>query len=245
MVCSRLAKRFDLKDFAFAHRGLWSGGGPTENSLEAFQSAAEQGLGIEFDVRPSSDGTPIIFHDPTLDRMTETSGLVEKIASDQLIGTPLKGGGEIVALERLLEVWPEDLPLLCELKIDGVTDPETFAARVAHMFESYSGLAAMMSFSPIAVSAVPASIMRGQLLAPRKGDPSTDLAQGHGFEVDYLACHVDDTANPFLQKARSRMPLITWTVTSDPQCCDLSGITDSQIFEGFDPALAKRHILNR
>ena len=207
-------------------------------------SAAEEGLGLEFDIRPAADGVPIIFHDPTLDRMTDRSGHVEQLESEDLVGTPLKGGGEIIRLQDLLDVWPKHLPLLCELKIDGHTDPESFAGRVADMIESFEGVAAIMSFSPVAVSAVGMGLMRGQLLPPQNGDPSVDLAKGNGFEVDYLACHVGDAANPFLQKARSKLPLVTWTVTSEQQCRDLSNITDSQIFEGFDPALAKRHILN-
>ena len=76
-ACSRLAERFNLTDFAYAHRGLWTADGPTENSLDAFLQAAEQGLGIEFDVRPSSDGVPIVFHDPELDRMTSETGATE------------------------------------------------------------------------------------------------------------------------------------------------------------------------
>ncbi|MCR9269663.1 MAG: hypothetical protein NXH72_06735 [Hyphomonadaceae bacterium] len=240
-----MAERFELAAFAYAHRGLWRKTGPSENSLEAFLLAAEHGLGIEFDVRPAADGAPIIFHDPLLDRMTDQSGVVEARTSEDLIGLPLKGGGEIIDLKALLDVWPDHLPLLCELKIDGSTDPAAFAARVATLIDTHKGCAAMMSFSARAVASVPMTIMRGQLISLSNGDRSEDLTRIAKSKVDYFACHTDDAANPSLQAARSNQPLVTWTVKSEAQCRDLSGVTDSQIFEGFDPGLAKRLILNR
>ena len=56
-----------------AHRG--DSGYAPENTLEAFERAAELGVTIEFDVRVSKDGFPVIIHDETLDR---TSDAVEK-----------------------------------------------------------------------------------------------------------------------------------------------------------------------
>ena len=239
-----MAERFNLSDFAYAHRGLWTPNGPTENSLEAFLAAAEQGLGIEFDVRPSKDGVPIVFHDPELERMTLEAGATEDRTGKELIGLSLKGGGEIISLEHLLSAWPATTPLLCEMKVDGQTDPKTFCAAVAALLEQHNGPAAMMSFSKSAVAAIPDSIMRGQLIAPSEGDASKPLADTPSVIVDYLACHTGDAKNPSLQTARGVTPLITWTVKDAATYEDLSSFTDSQIFEGFDPALAKRHILN-
>lgn len=240
----RLPDRFNITDYAYAHRGLWTPNGPTENSLEAFLLAANHGLGIEFDVRPASDGVPIVFHDPVLDRMTDKIGSTEQFSSKDLIGMTLKGGGEIINLSTLLHAWPAKTPLLCEMKVDGSTDPTLFAEVVATCFSEHAGPAAMMSFSTQAVAAIPTSIMRGQLIAPAEGVASADLASVPKTSVDYLACHVGAAANPSLQKARATLPLVTWTVKSQAECAELSNITDSQIFEGFDPDLAKRHILN-
>ena len=50
--------------------------------------------------------------------------------------------------------------------------------------------------------------------------------------------------NGRIVQVRDDQPLITWTVNDAATCMDLAAFTDSQIFEGFDPALAKRHILN-
>ena len=245
MEYSRLAEPFAISEFAYAHRGLWRVNGPPENSLEAFLAAAEQGLGIEFDIRPAADGVPVIFHDPTLDRMSEATGLVEERTSEALVGTPLIGGGEIISLATMLEAWPATTPLLCELKVDGMTDPVALARAVGSLLEAHSGPAAMMSFSTKAVAAIPPGIMKGQLILPSHHSGHTDLAATPTKHVDYLACHVSDASNASLQAVRATRPLVTWTVKDETTCAALKLLTDSQIFEGFDPMLAKRHILNK
>jgi glycerophosphoryl diester phosphodiesterase len=74
----------------------------------------------------------MIFHDPLLDRMTAASGVFETRAAEELKGLALGASGERVpAFEELLGLWPEGLPLLCEMKVDGTTDPAAFAQQVA------------------------------------------------------------------------------------------------------------------
>jgi glycerophosphoryl diester phosphodiesterase len=244
MAFSRLAERFKISQYAYAHRGLWTQNGPPENSIEAFKAAAAQGLGIEFDVRPTADGVPIVFHDPALERMTHQTGSIERLHSHDLKAIKLNGGSHIPTLEMLLDIWPSKTPLLCELKIDGNTDPVGFTHEVAAMLNEYSGPAAMMSFSRSAVAAIPDAIMRGQLISPSAKTNGVDLAATPLVDVDYLACHVSDTKNASLQAARLTCPLVTWTVTDLDTCAALAPYTDSQIFEAFDPTLAKRHIVN-
>ena len=54
----------------YAHRGLHSRDRSIpENSLSAFRQAAQEGYGIELDVRLSEDGKVVVFHDDTLDRV--------------------------------------------------------------------------------------------------------------------------------------------------------------------------------
>lgn len=245
MACSRLAERFQIADYAYAHRGLWSPDGPPENSLEALLFAAEMGFGVEFDVRPSADGVPIIFHDPLLDRMTAETGFFAQRQAADLLEIGLKGGGRIHALQTLLSLWPNTTPLLCEIKIDGNTDPARFGRLVGDMLAECVSPAAAMSFSSEAVAALPVGLMRGQLIMPSEVSGESNLADTATVPVDYYACHVTDAENATLQHARKRRKLITWTVKDVDTCAALAPITDSQIFEGFDPALAKRHILNR
>ena len=60
-----------------AHRG--DSAHAPENTLSAFLKAHKSGaLSVEFDVRLTHDGVPIIFHDHTLERTTNSSGLVHE-----------------------------------------------------------------------------------------------------------------------------------------------------------------------
>ncbi|HAZ47252.1 MAG TPA: glycerophosphodiester phosphodiesterase [Cyanobacteria bacterium UBA11369] len=66
-----------------AHRG-YSAIAP-ENTLAAFAAAhAHQANSIEFDVQLSSEGIPVIIHDPTLERTTNGSGFVREKTLEQL-----------------------------------------------------------------------------------------------------------------------------------------------------------------
>lgn len=66
-----------------AHRGA-SALAP-ENTLAAFRRAVADGAeGVEFDVRLSKDGTVVVFHDATLQRLSERKNLVSSLNIEEL-----------------------------------------------------------------------------------------------------------------------------------------------------------------
>lgn len=238
-----MARRFALTGFAYAHRGLWTEGGLPENSLGSFGAAAQAGLGIEFDLRPSSGGEAMIFHDPLLARMTGIEGEFETASSDTLGACRLNGGDEpIPSLEDLLSFWPEELPLLAEMKIDGSTDAASFAAQVGERLARWPGLGAAMSFSDIAVRALPRGLMRGQLIAPSAqfGEAYFDQFARRAIEdgIDYLAVHYTDADRVRAATAGSAMPLVAWTVRTQADLAALKPHGTAVIFEHFSPTLA-------
>ena len=243
MEYSSLAKRFTLSDFAYAHRGLWTPAGPAENSLRACLAAAEAGLGIEFDVRPSADGVPMVFHDAILDRMTSETGLFETYSAVELEAMSLNGGGAIFSLATLLADWPGMTPLLCEMKIDGATDPAEFAHTVGQILSAYNGPAAAMSFSARAVAALPESLIRGQLIDAKKhsGEDAFNARLGKitPAHADYIACHTSDARDVRAYADTCDLPVIVWTVKDPETCSRLKSIVDAQIFEGFAASIAK------
>lgn len=243
MGCLKLAERFTLSDFAYAHRGLWTPAGPSENSIEACLAAAAAGLGIEVDLRPSADGVPMLFHDDTLDRMTDESGLFETYSASALEAIALRGTGQIATLETLLAHWPGDTPLLCEMKIDGKTDPAEFARTVAAMLDNHSGPAAAMSFSRRAVAALPGGLMRGQHVGARMkvGEQvfRQKLAAINAASADFIGCHTGDAEPVRVHADRLDLPVIAWTVKDAETSQRLKSIVDAQIFEGFEPSIVK------
>lgn len=238
-----MARRFALKDFAYAHRGLWTKDGLPENSLGSFRAAAEAGLGIEFDLRPSADGEVMVFHDAALERMTGAAGAFEALPAATLRGHRLNGGDEPVpSFEDLLSLWPQHLPMLAEMKIDGSTDPAAFAETVGARLIEWPGLAAAMSFSDIAVRALPEGLMRGQLIAPSAQygegyfDAYAEAAIADG--IDYLAVHHTDAARAAAALEREDMPFVVWTVRTQADLAALKPHQPALIFEHFSPALA-------
>jgi glycerophosphoryl diester phosphodiesterase len=66
-----------------AHRGF-SARYP-ENTLYSFAKAIEAGADIiEFDLRETKDGVPVVLHDPTLDRTTDGSGPVTDYTFEEI-----------------------------------------------------------------------------------------------------------------------------------------------------------------
>lgn len=237
-----MARHFDLTAFTYAHRGLWSPEGPPENSLAAFKAAAEAGLGIEYDVRPSMSGEAMVFHDAKLSRMTGTRGVFEEQDMSVLSTLRLAGTDEpIPTLAALLDIWPNNLPLLTELKIDGKTDPEAFARNVGGQLAQHIGPAAAMSFNEAAVDALPDALMRGQLIEPihRTSEARFDakLARAIERKVDYLAINVADAEHAAVLLAGEK-PFVVWTIRSMADLRRIRLLHGAAIFEHLPVPLA-------
>jgi glycerophosphoryl diester phosphodiesterase len=112
-----------------AHRG--DSAHAPENTMPAFERAVRLGAdGLEFDVRLTADGVPVVHHDAALDRTTGGAGLV---AARTLAGVraldagahfspdggrsfPFRGIGVVVpTLDEVLGAWPA-MPVLIEIK---------------------------------------------------------------------------------------------------------------------------------
>jgi glycerophosphoryl diester phosphodiesterase len=102
-----------------------------ENTLESFRQAVEIGVdALELDVHLSGDGHVVVIHDPTLDRTTDASGRVDRLAladiqrsdagakftRDRGTTHPWRGRGITVpTLDEVLGSFPA-MPLLIEIK---------------------------------------------------------------------------------------------------------------------------------
>lgn len=103
--------------FVAAHRG-WNDK-YAENTMEAFRAAADLGVDqIETDVRLTKDGELVLFHDETLERVTDGSGKVIDHTLAELKKLRVKGAGRIPTLIELLDMFGDypELTLDMELK---------------------------------------------------------------------------------------------------------------------------------
>ena len=101
-----------------AHRGLHNKElGIPENSLLAFEKAIEKGYGVEFDVQALDDGTPVVFHDSKLSRMTGKDGYIHNLNKEDLKNYNLLNTSQIIpTLEEALALVNARTPIIIEVK---------------------------------------------------------------------------------------------------------------------------------
>ena len=94
----------DAFPLVVAHRG--SSSSHPENTLEAFEAALEAGAqAVETDVRLTSDGVPVVCHDPAVSRTTNGWGYVHELKLAELKRLDASGGrGERAEIPTLREV---------------------------------------------------------------------------------------------------------------------------------------------
>ncbi len=118
-----------------AHRGDWRNA--PENSLRAFQYAADMGVDIvELDLKKTRDGAIVIMHDATINRTTNGKGVPADYTLDEIksfrlknglgrvtnnpiptlkeVMLALKGSGVKVNLDKSYDVYPEAYAILKE-----------------------------------------------------------------------------------------------------------------------------------
>jgi glycerophosphoryl diester phosphodiesterase len=116
------AKVAPMSTLAIGHRG--AAGHAPENTLASFARAVElDAAGVELDVQLSSDGHVVVFHDDTLDRVTDGKGPLAARTFEELrrldAGSrfdPAFAGERIPLLREVLEVVAAPRVVNVELK---------------------------------------------------------------------------------------------------------------------------------
>ncbi|MFG1358249.1 glycerophosphodiester phosphodiesterase family protein [Xanthobacter pseudotagetidis] len=235
-----------------AHRGLHDAArGVIENSPSAVDAALAGRFAIEVDLQASADGEAMVFHDFTLDRLTERAGPVRALTAAALREVPFKGTGDrMMRLGDLLERVARRAPLLIEIKSDFSGDTR-LAARAARVIAAYDGPAALMSFDPELIETVrrvAPSVPRG-VVAERRYDhrdwsalsARRRFCLGHLLHwprsrFQFVAYRVADLDAPAPRLARSLgLPLLAWTVRTPQDRAQAGQRADQMIFEGFVP----------
>lgn len=117
------------------HRG--AKGHAAENTLASIEKALKLGVdGIEIDVHRCASGELVVFHDFTVDRMTNGSGEVSKLTYKELKKFKTRGNFEIPTLSQALALINNKCLLNIELK--GL-DTAKEAARIVAFFVDKKG----------------------------------------------------------------------------------------------------------
>jgi hypothetical protein len=90
---------------AIAHRGNAFYGGPTENSIGAFNATFDAGgKWIETDVQFTSDAVPVLMHDSTVDRTTSGSGSIASMTAHRFTALTMNDGQHPPTLDQALDL---------------------------------------------------------------------------------------------------------------------------------------------
>ncbi len=157
---------FDGK--CIAHRGLHGGAeNVPENSLQAFEIAAEKGYPIETDIHVTKDGRVAVFHDDDLKRMCGDERKPEELTLDELKAMKLAGTEQTIpSLEEVLALVHGRVPLLIEFKCTSLNVTKRLCEAAVPVLDGYEGKYAVQSFFPFVLRWYKKNrpkVMRGQL----------------------------------------------------------------------------------
>lgn len=94
-----------------------------ENTVAAVESAAAVADAVEVDVRRCGTGELVVFHDETLDRLTDASGRVDGTDCGTVRGLEVADTGETVpSLAAVFEATPPGVGLILDLKTEGLVE---------------------------------------------------------------------------------------------------------------------------
>lgn len=226
-----------------AHRGLHNEIFP-ENSLGAIENAIKESTPIEIDVQEIADGTLVIFHDKSLQRMTGQDGYVmnltaEDLPSHKLLGTEFS----IPTLEEVLALVNGQIPILFELKNDGKVG--SLEKKFLEVIQNYQGEFAIQSFNPMTLewykNHAP-NIIRGQISSFFKKEKMSGfkkyflkkMAFHKICKPHFIAYNFHDLPNRWVNKHKD-LPLLAWTIKSQEEYNKILPYCDNILFEGFEP----------
>jgi glycerophosphoryl diester phosphodiesterase len=238
-----------------AHRGLHNPEkGLIENTAPAFAAALAKGYGIECDLQPLADGTPVVFHDETLDRLIDGTGRIDRLTMPKLKKLRYKADARtgILTFAEFLDQVGGEVPLLVEIKSEWRPLPPAFLERIAGLARAYRGPLALMSFDPAVMAAVrdlAPGIPRGIVSGVYKGDgwwldrlgaaraaALSDLLENGPAAPAFVSYHVKALPTPVTSALRANgMPLFCWTVRTDAERAAAARYADAATFEGYEP----------
>ena len=236
----------DFLDVKYAHRGLHDDA-KAENSISAIKAAVENGYGIEFDVRLASDGTLVVFHDDTLDRVCGREGKVRDFTAEELATFKLAGTDDgVPTFDEVLSAVDGRVPILVEIKEDA--GDNSVSKATAERLLSYNGPYIVESFNPLSVknaSAILPEIACGFLSRHFTEEEETKkplyfvlehLLLNRLCNPSFIAYKHEDHYMPMLRLTRLLgARTIAWTVRSQEE-------EDAAFEHGFDAVIFENYI---
>lgn len=91
--------------------------GCPENSIASLEYSAKEGIyAVECDVRRTGDGQYVIYHDPSLERLTGEKLTVAEITADEMRRALEGAGRKLLTFDELVAGYKKDTPILLHVK---------------------------------------------------------------------------------------------------------------------------------
>lgn len=180
-----------------------------ENSIAAFEAAIAAGAdGIEFDVRLSRDGVPVIIHDDTLQRTHGLRGRVMDSSADEL------GSVGVPSLRDLFELMSQnDLILYLEIKGSSAALAERCCELVSEF--SYEDRVIVECFDLNVIKNI-RTLKTAALFEPRIYTDQRVIDRTLEARASVLALHHRLAKSTLVEKAKlAGLRVVVWTV-DDP-----------------------------
>lgn len=227
-----------------AHRG--ASARETENTIEAFRAAIEDGAGgIELDVRLSADREVVVFHDEDLARLAGRPERVDRLRLAELRRVELAGGRRIPTLAETLEELGRGPLINVEIKSPGLgREAPITLATARELGRAGDGHRILVSsFDPVALAILRARAPRLERALLFHGKLSRPLREAWSAPLlDLRAVHPDSSLVIPARLARWRRRgyrVNVWTVDEEPEIRALAALGVDGIVTN-DPARALR-----
>jgi glycerophosphoryl diester phosphodiesterase len=193
-----------------------------------------------------------VFHDDTVERLTQASGRVDVLPAAALKRVAFRATSDhMITLGELCELVASRVTLVIEVKshFDG---DRRLIRRAAEVLASYRGPVALMSFDPgpmAALRALAPGLTRGIVTERRYSHREWDhlsvrakralayFTHALATRPQFIAYSLKDlpSALPMGARRALKLPLLTWTVRTAEDRERAGRYADQMIFEGFRP----------
>ncbi len=233
-----------------AHRGLFNEKCP-ENSLSAFKNAVKNKMPIELDVSILTDGTPVIFHDEKLARMTGKDGFISNCSYEDIQKLTLSGTKEkIPTLQEALDTIDGKVPILIEIKNYGKVGP--FEKAVWKVLQRYNGEYAVESFNPYSIEWFKVNapkVKRGQVASFYEDKEIIGVSRfflkrmwlnKKVSEPNFIIYKAENLPNKYVKKYYGQIPVLTYAIKSEEEEMRVKGFVDNFVFDSYIPTIYKK-----
>lgn len=233
----------NIENFRYvAHRGLCNKTDIPENSIKAFEAAAEKGYAIELDLNLTKDGYIVVFHDDNLKRVTGIKGDITTFELKELKQLKLLGTeNKIPTFEDVLMCINGRVGLMIEIK--KTPRYKELMEKLVKMLDKYEGDYVIKSFDPRVVYWLKKNaphIVRGQLSGKNvkeiKGRIMKILLGNMVFNVftkpNFISYQYLDVDEKFYNKQRKKNRYVAvWTIRNKEELEKVKNSCDMIIFE--------------